>query len=364
MFYPEGMKLTAQVKLLSSMEQTQALKETLQVANAACNHISAYAWEKKVFGQYSLHKAMYHDTRSRFDLSAQVVVRCLSKVADAYKLDKKAMRQFKKNSAISYDDRILRWYLDKGEVSIWTVAGRQRIPFVCGDRQRKLLASQQGESDLVLMDGQFYLLATCNAIDPTPRETKDFLGVDFGISNLAVDSEGEKFSGSQVKGLRHRHAELRAKLQSKGTKSAKRLLKKRRRKESRFARDVNHCISKKLVAKAQGTGRGIALENLKDIRERLVVRKAQRRIQHSWSFNQLRFFVEYKAKLAGVQVVLVNPRNTSRTCPSCGHCDKANRPTRDLFRCVHCNLSGCADTIAAVNIGRAAVNRPYAEAAG
>jgi IS605 OrfB family transposase len=358
------MKLIAQVKLVPSVEQAQALKETLVLANAACNWISAHAWEKKVFGQYSLHKEVYHQVKGQFGLTAQAVVCCLAKVADAYKVDKKRLRQFKRHSAIAYDDRILRWYVDKGEVSIWAVGGRQRIPFVCGDRQRKLLASQQGESDLVYCDGNFYLLATCNAVDPTPRETKDFLGVDLGISNIATDSEGEKFSGSKIKALRRRHAELRAKLQAKGTKSAKRLLKQRKRTESRFARDVNHCISKKLVSKAQGTGRSLALENLKGIRERLVVRKAQRRIQHSWSFNQLRLFVEYKARLAGVVVVLVNPRNTSRTCPSCGYCDKANRPTRDLFRCGQCNLSGCADTIAAVNIGRAAVNRPYAEAAG
>ncbi len=358
------MKLTAQVKLVPTPGQAQALKETLVRANAACNWISVWAWEKKVFGQFSLHHQVYYEVKEHFGLTAQMAVRCEGKVADAYKIDKKALRQFKKHSAIPYDDRILRWYVEKGEVSIWTAAGRQRIPFVCGDRQRKMLLSRQGESDLVYSDGQFYLLATCNAVDPTPRETKDFLGVDLGITNIATDSEGEAFSGSQVKGLRHRHAELRAKLQSKDTKSAKRLLKKRSRKESRFARDVNHCISKKLVAKAQGTARGIALEDLKGIRERITVRRAQRRIQHSWGFNQLRLFVEYKARLAGVVVVLVDPRNTSRTCPSCGFCDKANRPTRDLFRCVQCNLSGCADYFAAVNIGRAAVNRPYAEAAG
>lgn len=357
------MKLTAQIKLVPTQEQAQAMKDTLQVANAACNYLSAYAWEHKMFSHYSLHGVLYYEVKEKFSLTAQVVVRCEAKVGDAYKLDKKALRQFKKHSAISYDDRILRWYVGKDEVSIWTVAGRQRIPFVCGDRQRKMLQSRQGESDLAYVEGQFYLLATCNAIDPTPRDARDFLGVDLGISNIATDSEGEKFSGAQVKGLRHRHAELRSKLQAKGTKSAKRLLKKRSRKESRFARDVNHCISKKLVAKAQGTARGIALEDLKGIRERITVRKAQRRIHYSWSFNQLRFFVEYKSRLAGVRVVLIDPRNTSRTCPSCGHCDKAHRPTRDLFRCVHCNLSGCADTIAAVNIGRAAVNRSYAEAA-
>lgn len=354
----------AQVKLIPTQEQGQALKETLQVANAACNYISAYAWEHKMFGHYALHGALYYEAKEQFGLTAQVVVCCLAKVGDAYKLDKKQLRQFKKRSAIAYDDRILRWYADKGEVSIWTIAGRQRIPFVCGERQRQLLGSRQGESDLVYCGGIFYLLATCNAVEPTSRETRDFLGVDMGIVNLTTDSEGECFSGSQIKSLRHRHADLRTKLQAKGTKSAKRLLRKRNRKESRFARDVNHCISKKLVAKAQGTGRSLALENLKGIRKRLIVRKAQRRIQHSWGFHQLRSFIEYKARLTGVQVVLVDPRNTSRTCVSCGHISKENRPSRDIFLCVRCGFSGHADHVAAENIRRAAVNRPYADAAG
>jgi len=140
-------------------------------------------------------------------------------------------------------------------------------------------------------------------------------------------------------------------------------LKKRRRKESRFARDVNHRISKKLVAKAKDTGCGIALEDLKGIRKRITVRRPQRRIQHSWAFSQLRLFVEYKAKLAGVRVVLVDPRNTSQTCPVCGCVDKANRPSQSLFSCVSCAFSGHADRIAAENIRRAAVNRPYVAAA-
>ena len=358
------MKLTAQVKLCPSSEQAQALKKTLERANGACNRISAWAWENKTFGQYSIHRAIYHETKTLSGLTAQVVVRCIAKVADAYKLVKKSKRTFRPLGSIAYDDRILRWYVDKSEVSIWANGDRERIPFVCGDRQRKLLASRQGESDLVLCDGTFYLLAVCNAVDPPPSDVKDFLGVDLGVTNIAVDSEGKAFSGGMVKGLRHRHARLRGKLQAKGTKSAKRLLKKRRRKEFRFAKHVNHCISKSLVAKAKGTNRGIALENLKGIRSRIRLRKPQRRILHSWAFSQLRLFIEYKARLAGVPVVLVDPRNTSRTCLVCGCVDKSNRPTQSLFSCIKCSYSADADFNAARNIsGRAKVNWPNADAA-
>ena len=124
---------------------------------------------------------------------------------------------------------------------------------------------------------------------------------------------------------------------------------------AKFSKDVNHCISKKLVAKAKDTQRSIALEDLTGIRSRVTVNK----VVHTWNFGLLRMFVEYKAKIAGVWVEIVDPRNTSRTCPSCGHIAKANRPTRDEFLCESCNFSGHADHVAAMNIAfRADVNQP------
>lgn len=356
------MKLTATVKLLPTPQQAEALKDTLETANAACDYISLRAWQTGMFGKFALHRLVYYDTRSRFPLSAQVVVRLISRVTDAYKLDRRTQRSFRPTGAISYDDRILSWRIPESTVSIWTVRGRMRISFVCGERQRQLLGRRRGETDLALIDGQLYLFATCEWDEPTPAEVSDFLGIDLGIVNIVADSDGDTYSGGQVNGLRKRHARLRARLQAKGTRSARRLLKKRSRKESRFARDVNHVISKRLVAKAQRTKRAIALEDLRGIRSRIRVRRSQRRQQHSWAFAQLRSFIEYKARLAGVAVVLVDPHYTSQTCPMCGHVSRANRPSQALFSCVSCGLAGSADTIAAENIrvlGRALVNAPY-----
>jgi putative transposase len=84
------MKLTAKVKLLPTPEQRQFLLQTLETANAACDWMSARAWEKNTFGAFSLHKIVYAEARERFDLSAQMVVRLIAKVGDAYKLDKKS----------------------------------------------------------------------------------------------------------------------------------------------------------------------------------------------------------------------------------------------------------------------------------
>lgn len=341
---------------------------TLETANAACNAMSEWAWEHRKFGQYALHKAVYHRIRAEFRLSAQMVVRAIAKVTDAYKLDQKRRRRFNARGAFPYDSRILSWRLKdraSAHVSIWTVGGRHSIPFVCGDRDWELLQTQSGESDLVYRDGTFYIFTACEVEEPEPEDFGEFLGVDLGVKNIAVDSDGEVYAPAHahVNSVRHKYRRLRQKLQKKGTKSAKRLLKKRRRKERRFAEDVNHCISKRIVVKAQGTGRGIALENLTGIRDRVTVRRRQRATHHSWGFASLRAKIEYKAALLGIPVVAVDPRNSSRTCPTCGHIAKANRPVQSTFRCVECGYAGFADHIAAVNISRrAAVNQPDAVA--
>ena len=204
--------------------------------------------------------------------------------------------------------------------------------------------------------------ASCDVDVPTPAEVQDYLGVDMGIANIATDSDGERRSGQAVNRVRHRNQRLRAKLQKKGTKSAKRLLKKRSKRESRFVNDVNHCISKALVQKAQRTERGIALEDLTGIRERVRLRKPQRTQLHSWSFHDLGNKIAYKAQMRGVPVRYVDPRNTSRECSQCGQIDNANRPNQATFQCTSCGYSLHADVNAAINIGRrASVNAPDAD---
>ncbi len=175
-----NMKLTATVKLQPTQEQRALLFETLQTANAACNDISQQAWEQKCFGRVPVHKLTYTTVRDQFDIASQLVVRCIGKVVDAYKLDKKTQRRFKKLGAVPYDSRILNWRLADEIVSIWLMGGRQIIPFVTGDHQRALLAFQQGETDLVYRKGAFYLYTTCDVLDEDMIDPEGWLGVDLG----------------------------------------------------------------------------------------------------------------------------------------------------------------------------------------
>lgn len=360
MLHVNVMLQTLMVKLSPTQEQHTTLLETMHKFNEACDFIAETAFSMKSASKFKLQTKVYYDVRRKFGLSAQLTIRAIAKTCEAYKRDKKIKPAFKLEGAIVYDQRILSW---KGleKVSMVTLKGRVEISVLIGTYQKERLNRICGQVDLIYRSNEFYLAVVVDAPEPSKFAVTNVLGVDLGIVNLAVDSDGQVFSGSKVEIARKRFAGLRSVLQSVDTKNAKRHLKKLGFREARFKRDVNHVVSKVIVAKAKDTVRAIALEDLTGIRKAVTVRKAQRSRSHSWAFRQLRSFLEYKAALVGVPVFLVNPRGTSHICPKCSHNEKANRPDRDSFKCVQCGFSGCADHVAAVNIRlRALVNKPIA----
>ncbi len=199
----------------------------------------------------------------------------------------------------------------------------------------------------------FYLIAVCDVPEtPLNEDPAGFVGVDLGIANIATASTGYRAAGRGLNRHRKRQRDLRKTLQAKGTKSAKRLLKKRSRKEQRHAANTNHVISKTIVTTAERTGSGIALEDLTGIRNRVRHRKDQRTKLHSWSFHQLASFVEYKAKRAGVPLVYVDPAYTSQQCSQCHHIERGNRVDQATFACRACGVIMHADDNASHNIAR------------
>ena len=343
-------KLTVQIKLLPTPIQADALRATLETVNSAANRLSQLAWDAKEFRRFPLHKTYYRQIRDEFPLSAQIVCLLNAKVVDAYKLDKKVQRVFRKHGSIAYDSRILGLNLAASTISIWTLGGREKMPFVCGEKQRALLVYPRGESDLILRKGKWFLNITVDVPEDKEIEAVDVLGIDLGIAEIAADSDGNKYSGAKLNKVRHRNRALRRKLQRIGTKSAKRLLKKRSRKEQRFAKDTNHTISRRIVSLAKRTNRMIAIEELTGIRSRVRAGKRERTKLHSWSFAELGGMLDYKAKVAGIPLLRIDPRNTSRQCSKCGHTEKANRKSRDSFVCKSCGHTACADENGAANI--------------
>jgi IS605 OrfB family transposase len=351
-------KLIVNLKLTPLDSQKESLKQTLIRANAACDEISARAFEAKIFKQFNLHKLVYHPMRGETHLASAIVVRAIAKVADSYKLDKQSQRRFNPLGSFPYDEIIISFRKDD-MVSIWSVDGRLHIPFVMGDAQRELFSHRQGEVKLMLRKGVFYLNCVCDVPEETLFDPKGVLGVDFGIVNIVTDSDGEQFSGKDIERVRQTFSHRRRNLQRKQTKASKRKLKQLAGKQSAYQKLQNHIISKSLIAKAKGTERAIALEDLSGIRDRITVRRSQRNRMNNWSFSDLKQKIEYKAKLNGVTVIAVDPRNTSRQCSKCSHIAKSNRKSQSSFVCQNCGFTDNADSNASRNIrDRAAIQQP------
>jgi len=215
----------------------------------------------------------------------------------------------------------------------------------------------------VKREGRFFLHIQIGGEAPESIEPDDFLGVDLGIAKIATTSDEPKgHCGKPVEKVRRKHNLQRKRLQRKATKGAKKKLVRMSGKEARFRRHENHCISKTIVQTAKDTGRGIALENLKGIRNRITARSGDARNRLSaWSFHQLVGFLSYKAQDAGIPVVQVDPRNTSKTCSVCGHCERGNRKSQAEFACKHCGFSANADWNAARNIRALAASKAATE---
>lgn len=372
-------KQVVQVKLLPTLVQAAALAQTLRRCNETARMVAEMAWARGIFGRIALQKAVYAEVKA-CGLSAQPAIHVIRKVSDAYTTVRAQVRDgrrpeqsrpvsFRLDASQGFDDRCLSWQHDRRTVSIWTVRGRMKdVAFVGLPEHLGMLAAfRKGETDLVYRAGKWFLVATCEVSPAEVNKKPDgWLGVDLGIVNIATDSDGTVHAGKALNRYRRRQQRLRRRLQEKGTKSAKRLLRLRRRREKRAVAQVNHTIAKRIVAEAERTGRGVALEDLTGIRDRVRLRKPQRVTLHSWAFWQLGAFVAYKAGSVGVPVVFVDPWYTSQTCAECGHTEGRNRVSQSRFVCRSCGVVAHADWNAARNIADrgaacwAAVNQPYA----
>jgi len=176
------------------------------------------------------------------------------------------------------------------------------------------------------------------------------IGVDLGVTRPAVSSDNKFHGNRHMKEVVNKVFRLRRALQANGSKSAKRHLRCLAGREQRFRRDCDHVISSSIV-KGIEPGTTIVLENLTNIRNRVKVYhgEASRRL-HSWSFAQLKTFIEYKAEAKGCQVVMIDPRKTSQRCSRCGYIYRGNRKSQSEFLCRKCGFHLNADLQASRNI--------------
>lgn len=318
-----------------------------------------------------LHKETYYDHRTLTGLPSQLVCAARVKATEALKSAAALQRQKKtvtcpvsKRCPIRYDARSYTVWFDRQELTMLTINGRVKLSFELTEYYRQYLSWNKTSADLIRdRKHRWWLHVVMETSTPVVIPTAETVGVDLGIANPATDSRDKFYGDQHWQDIENRTFQLRRRLQSKGTKSAKRHLKKSSGRQRRFRRDCDHVLSKRLV-QSVGEGATIAFEDLTHIRGRAKMRKAQRRRLHGWSFAQFQAFVSYKAEARGILVGFVDPRYTSQKCSQCGHIERGNRPTQADFWCKKCRFECHADLNAAINIRedflkrRASVNAP------
>lgn len=355
---------TVVCKLDTTEEEFKKLIDTVKAFRDACNYISEVAWDNKCFNPVALHHLTYYKTREMFKLPANLAVRARDRVAKSYKINRKKQHKFKQLS-MDLDKRLFTLFRN-GEfrASISTIYGRVKPKLAIGDYQRELLKNPVRDAKLVYRrdSKEFYLHITILIEIPEP-EGSNPVGVDVGINNILVASNGFKVNGKPIEHRRRHFRNLRSSLQRKGTSSAKRRLKRLAGREHRWVNTVLHQISRAFV-NSLNEGDYVVMEKLNGIRQRCKHRKQQRATFHSWAFRRLQQMIEYKCLERGIPVVYVEPNYTSQRCPRCGTVDRRNRRSQALFRCTNCGFQHNADYVASLNLaqlagqGWAAVNRP------
>lgn len=258
------------------------------------------------------------------------------------------VKEFRPTSA-NYDARIFAFREKDWTVSLTLLGCREHIKLQLGNYQLgKLKGCKPTSAQLCKhLDGLYYIHIQLTEEVPKPIQSDKVIGVDFGRRDIAVTSKGDRWDRKQIKDARDKFAHVRGSVQSKGTKGAKRLLKRLSGRERRYQQWLNHNISRHIIDDAKRSRSVVAIEDLSGIRTRTNEqprRKTERRRSNSWAFYQLRLFLEYKGLQAGVRVIAVPPAYTSQTCNQCLH---VGLRSDKRFKCGHCHWSGDADFNAA-----------------
>ena len=353
------MNSTIKIKLPYRKE----LIETMQQYSQSANKVIDFGWNIHTDDKRELHDLTYYKIRKETQLPAQLVCSSRDKAVEVLKASKFKHSKpiMNKYLTIRYDARsfALKNTKEGYYVSLSTIYGRIKIPIEIPEYYWKYLDWKVCSADLLYNKGLFLHIVFSRDII-SPKISGGFLGVDVGINNVAVTSDKRFFSAKQIKRRKIMFKHLRAKLQSKGTRSSRRLLKKFSGRENRWMTWVNHNISKEIVKCREGT---IVMENIKGIRT-----NKGRRFNfwlHSWSFAQLQSFIEYRGIMNGKKIIKVSPYHTSKSCSRCG---EFGTRSKNFFHCLHCGYSLNADLNASFNLAKhssirenvlVAVTQPY-----
>lgn len=373
---PEYVRRTAITRISPSSSQAVHLEETIDDWLQGCNLAATVGQLVNTTTKSELQSAAYDAIRHQTELGSQHAILAVRAAAQALG-SVKELRQDGRSASepeftsptVKYDARTLTVFPQSEEISLTTTDGRIRcgldLPSDSDGFQWQYLESEDWElteSTLTVRDGDYFVHLGFRKPEVTEHRLEDtaedrtVLGVDLGIENLAVTSTPHFESGRE---LLHTHKEferVRCGLQRTGTQSAHRTLVGLGAREERYTCSELHRISKAIVSEAVNHGCDvIAFEDLRHIQDKMPsIRKFKQ-----WAYCCLVEYVRYKTEIHPIEVVFVDPEDTSRRCFECGHINARNRTKRDHFHCQSCGATANADYNAAKYIGWRYVRRGH-----
>jgi putative transposase len=347
---------TVTFKLRMGDRDRVTLAETMRAYTKSFSESAKWGFENKSWNKVDNHHATYKLVRQSIpDLPSSLVQGARDCACEALKACKcRSLPERRPLAAMRYNQRVVTVNLVHGIATIASIGGRIKATFFIPQNYRDYL-TWKIKSSTISYDRRsdtFYLHVSLEHDDPKPITEFKVLGIDRGIVNIAVCSDNTFYNSKKVKNTRAKYAHLRKELQSRGTKSAKRKLKRLAGKERRFVTDVNHCISKQIVNSDYTV---FALEDLSKIRVQKRRGKQFNYKLNNWSFYQLEQFIRYKAEALGKHTLLVDARYTSQKCSECDHIYKGNR-NGSSYRCRKCGFELHADLNASRNIAQAGIS--------
>jgi IS605 OrfB family transposase len=353
------MQRTIRIQLDPSPAQADALAETSRQFTAVFNVVCAYGWQQREKNGIKLHHALYYALKADYpalvsDLHVQARIKATEAVKSSLSLldlGQKVSQPCSMACSPRYNLHSYRIDWESRTVRMSLIGGRQTIRFSVPGYAKKYLGNPTDTADLIERNGTWWLHVVVTALAPAISPSDQVVGVDLGLNRPAVTSNNCFVGQRRLKHIEGRYFKRIRALQKKATKSAKRHLRKLKRRRARFRKDADHVLSKQIVAAAE-PGATIVLENLTNIRKRTKAkrRSSTKRRMHSWPFASLKSKIEYKAEERGCTVVAVDPRHTSQACSRCGHTARNNRRSQSVFKCRKCGCHLNADLNAARNI--------------
>ena len=299
-----------------------------------------------------LHNAFYHSTReSRPDFPSQMVIRAEMECLASYKSIKsnkhKITKPFeKKNLSLRLDKRLYSLVPDEPtKIRITTKEKKKEFSIKLYPKLAELMSQYQFVDPMIYVKNGKLMISLSFDNSKEPIKPSLCLGVDLGIRRTAACSDGRLIIDKKFNKEKRRLRYLKRQLQSKGTKSSRKHLKKLKHKEKNKNKNQMHLVANEIL---KTNANVIALENLKGIKAKKHKKQNKNGVSQV-PFFELRRALTYKAENMGKHVCLVSPAWTSQIDSISGIKEGERKGCRFYAKS---GLVYDADINAAVNIAR------------